>query len=311
MKFKNQFMNIYKLKDQCYIELILWMKIQRDRVKKTMKIDQSLYVKKILKRFNMSDAKDVNTPESGVRLTLKMCPNSEKDKERMSYVPYRAAVGALAYAASGTRPDISHAVNECAKFSHNPGDDHWMAIKRIMRYLVGTTDTGLIYGSNANEITNVAHINAFTDADWAGDTDDRKSTGGYLIKMNGDSVNWSSRKQRTVALSSAEAEYMAISETAKEAKWIKQLLQEMKVTNNITILTDNQAAKQIATNDIYHDRTKHIDIRYHFVRNDIANGVYDIKWISTRVQLADVFTKGLKHIQHVYLCDRILNQYIV
>jgi hypothetical protein len=246
INFKNQIMNKYKVKDQGDVDWILGMKVTRDRTQQLLKLDQSLYVKKILSRFKMISAKPVTTPEqSGVKLLLSMSPSSDDEKDQMKDVPYRAAIGALTYAATGTRPDIAHAVNECSKFSSNPGPKHWIAVKRIMRYLVGTVDKGLCYSKRDNQNNETAVLDAYADADWAGDKDDRKSTSGYVIKLNGDSISWSSRKQRTIALSTAEAEYMAISDTAKEIKWLQSLLQELSIKTKSQILTDNQAGQAV------------------------------------------------------------------
>jgi hypothetical protein len=152
-------------------------------------------------------------------------------------------------------------------------------------------------------------MNVYSDADWGGDRDDRKSTTGFIVKLNGDCVSWMSKKQSTVALSSAEAEYLAIGSAAKETKWLQQFLNELQIQSSTkTIIhTDNRAAKLICKNDIYHDRTKHIDIRHHFIRDDVKSGVYNIEWISTYDQLGDIFTKGLNVNQFVYLRDKIMN----
>ena len=313
IEFRTRLMNKYKIKDMGDIELILGMKIVRDRSKRTIMIDQSQYIKKILTRFNMVNSNSVTTPEAiGVKLSISMSPTSDHEKQQMEAIPYREAVGSLLYAAIATRPDISHAVNECAKFVSNPGQEHWTAVKRIMRYLSGTVNKGLCYSNSGtqNNYNDIVCVNAYADTDWAGDRDDRKSTGGYVVKLNGDAICWSSRKQRTIALSSAEAEYMAISSVAQEIKWIQQLLKELLMKSKTQIFTDNRAAQAIGKNDVYHDRTKHIDIRHHFIRDDVKNHIYEINWISSKYQLADIFTKALNQLQYAFLCDRILNSYV-
>ncbi len=317
MKYRSNLMNKYKIKDNGDVNYILGMVITRNRSKREMAINQTSYVRKVLERYEMSKATPAPTPEiTGTKLTKSMSPTTDVEKKVMSSIPYREAVGSLLYAAIGTRPDISHAVNECARHVSDPGQAHWNAVKRIMRYLIGTADRGLTYKAAAvstdrGDIKHVDEIiiDTYVDSDWAGDKDDRKSTTGYLTKINGNTITWSSKKQRTVALSSAEAEYMAIASGAQECKWMMQLLHELTYNTNICIFTDNQAAQSIGRNDIHHDRTKHIDIRYHFIRQDIKEGIYQLQWIPTKYQLADIFTKGLNHVQFTYLRNYVMDTY--
>jgi hypothetical protein len=267
-------------------------------------------VKKVLERYGMTKSVSCSSPEAGgTKLTQAMSPTTEEEKRSMMKIPYREAVGSLLYAAIGTRPDIAHAVNECARHVSDPGQQHWQAVKRIMRYLVGTTNNGLVYKANGTISDMKISMDTYVDADWAGDKDDRKSTTGYLTKINGNTITWSSKKQRTVALSSAEAEYMAIASGAQECKWMMQLLNELSLTTHSRILTDNQAAQSIGKNDVHHDRTKHIDIRYHFIRQDIKEGTYELNWIPTKHQLADMFTKALSNTQYTYLSSLVMQTY--
>ena len=174
----------------------------------------------------------------------------------------------------------------------NPSDIHWQAGKRILRYLQGTRNLGLSFKKTSDK---QFLIQAYSDADWAGDQDDRKSTTGYVILLNGSVVSWVSKKQSTIALSSAEAEYMAISATMQEIKWIEQLLKELKVNTSRTaqLFCDNQAAIAISQNDVHHARTKHIDIRHHYIREAIQKKEVQLSWIRSEDQLADIFTKAL------------------
>lgn len=147
-----------------------------------------------------------------------------------------------------------------------------------------------------NESLKGLTINAYCDADWGSDPEDARSTTGYIIQLNGCTISWCSKKQKTIALSSAEAEYMALVEAIKEIIWIKQLLSEMVPLVNIVsthLYCDNQAAIAISKNDVHHDRTKHINIRYHFIREVISNKEVELHWIATTDQLADIFTKPL------------------
>ena len=195
-----------------------------------------------------------------------------------------------------------------SRYLGNPSEQHLLAAKRILRYIKGSTNVGLTFqGQNSNQIS----ITAYADADWAGDLDDRKSTTGYVIMIGDCVVSWVSKKQSTISLSSAEAEYMAISSTVQEIKWIRQLLNELYICyqNEPTILNiDNQAAIAISENDVHHARTKHIDIRHHFVRESIKNKEIQLKWVNTQNQLADIFTKGLLRIRFNYLRQLLLKQ---
>ena len=153
---------------------------------------------------------------------------------------------------------------------------------------------------------------AYSDADWAGDIDDRRSTTGFVVRLGDSSVIWNTKKQKTISLSSAEAEYMALSSVTQEIKWVTQFLRElllpcMKMTPNVSVYVDNQAAILISKNDVYHDRTKHIDIRYHFVRDAIKDNLFKVEWVPTDEQLADGFTKALSTIMFTKLFKVVMN----
>jgi hypothetical protein len=207
----------------------------------------------------------------------------------------------LLYAAIASRPDIAHAVNVVSKFAQTPGQAHWVAVKRILRYIKGTVNRPLVFRSKGALVNNNKELNVsvFTDADWAGDVDDRRSTSGHVVRIGSSSVIWSTKKQKTVSLSSAEAEYMALASAAQEVKWVHQFLHEMfdasrlPLVVNMSVYVDNQAAILISKNDVYHDRTKHIDIRYHYVRESVKSGLFKVEWVPTDQQLADGLTKGL------------------
>jgi hypothetical protein len=308
-EIKSAFMNRFKMKDLGDAKWLLGMEIKRNREERTMEINQSLYLKTVLERFGMLESKSERTPEvTGNKLSKQQSPTTEEQKLEMKNIPYRQAVGSLLYASIGTRPDIAHAVNSVSRYLENPGMEHWKAVKRILRYIRGSLDVGLVFKSNNKTHEMKYEMNVYSDADWGGDRDDRKSTTGFVVKLNGNCVSWTSKKQSTVALSSAEAEYLAIGSAAKETKWLTQFLGELQIQSSTKtiIYTDNRAAKLICKNDLYHDRTKHIDIRHHSIRNDVKNGVYNVEWISTYEQLGDIFTKGLNVNQFTYLRDKIM-----
>lgn len=217
-------------------------------------------------------------------------------------------IGSLQYIALSTRPDIAYAVNQLSRFLSDPGQQHWLAGKRVLRYLKGTTKSSLLYkGYDQNRSS---RIEVFCDADWAGDLDDRKSTTGIVVKLNGCPIVWLSKKQSIVALSTAEAEYIAIAMAVQEVIWINQYLSELNLKDSETpiIRSDNQAAIQIASNDTLHNRSKHIDIRYHFIRQIVREGGVIITYVGTKQQEADINTKGLSVSTFKQLRDKLMVQ---
>jgi hypothetical protein len=183
-----------------------------------------------------------------------------------------------------------------------------MNAKRILRYLRGTTQLGLMYKGNEEENGEVV-VSAYCDADWGKNKEDRRSTTGYCIYINENLVSWNTKKQTTVALSTAEAELMSVCECVKEVKWIQQLLTEMnmKVRIPIIVYEDNQATIKISENDTHHDRTKHIDIKYHFIRDDIKNKLIKLEWVTTDEQVADILTKTTTGPTFIQLRNRLLH----
>ena len=316
-------MNRYKMKDLGDAEWVLGMKIHRDRKRRTLKLDQSQYLERVLKEFGMEECKPLETPEEvGVQLTKQDQAHTPMQKEEMVNVPYMELVGSLLYASISTRPDICHAVSVCSRFMNNPGVKHWMAAKRICRYIRGSMEQALNFQPSLNhKQTNTtltphnihattATVRVYCDADWAGDVDDRRSTSGCVLMLFGCPVVWLSKKQTTVALSTAEAEYMALSLAVSEAKWLKQFVSELGfvVDVPIPIHTDNQAALAIASsNAIAHSRTKHIDIRHHYVREAVDEGWIRIEWVDTKNQVADVFTKALPKQTFKQLTEHIIH----
>lgn len=262
------------------------MEIKRDRLAKTISIGQAAYITRVIEKFNMTDATPVSTPaDVNVMLT-------KAEEETDTIFPFRQAVGSLMYAATVARPDISYAVGEVSRFLERPSSSHVVAVKRIMRYLKGTVDNGIVYGGEHNGSFN---LDGYTDADFARDIESRRSTTGYAFMMNGGAVTWRSQRQKTVALSTTEAEYMAACEGAKEGVWLRQLLDDVGYRRDFPtpINMDNQSAIRLVKNPELHHRTKHIDIRLHFIRGLYESGTISIEYVPTEKQLADVFTKPL------------------
>jgi hypothetical protein len=266
-KLKEELSKSFDMKDLGPAKQILGMQIVRDRKTKKLWLSQERYVERVLERFNMKEAKPVSTPlASHFKLSKKSCPSTVEEREKMAGIPYSSAVGSLMYAMVCTRPDIAHAVGVVSRFLSNPGKDHWEAVKWILRYLRGTSKLCLCFG-NSKPV-----LEGFTDADMAGDLDGRKSTSGYLFTFAGGAVSWQSKLQKCVALSTTEAEYIAATEACKELLWMKRFLQELDLKqDDYVVQCDSQSALDLSMNSTYHSRTKHIDIRYHWIRDVIEN----------------------------------------
>ena len=279
-------------------EWCLGMAVSRNRDNGTICLHQSLYVKNLLKQFHMEDSCIVRTPaDSSVTLSKEMAPKGPDEVRRMGTIPYRSLLGALLHLANFTRPDIALAVNICARYANCYGDQHWKALKRILRYLKGTiykttgNSPGLLYKrSDSNDLS----ITGFVDADYARCPDSRRSTTGYIFMCCGGPLSWESSKQRIVATSTAEAEYVALALAVKEAIWLRKLHFDLELPVPVIPLhEDNEACIKIAENPVFHKRTKHIDIRFHFIRDHLKKGNISVPHISTKQQLADVLTKPL------------------
>jgi hypothetical protein len=279
--------------------MILGINIRQDGDTGSISLSQAAYIDTLLERFGLTNANPVSTPlDPNVNLDHWKDNNSTSTPPERTTDGYGALIGSLMYLAISTRPDIAFAVTKLAQFTANPKPIHWTAVKRVFRYLKGTKHFALTYGGPDIE-TLTEDLNIYCDADWASNYD-RKSTSGYVLTIAGGAVAWSSKKQTTVALSTAEAEYIAAMHVAKQVLWHRSLLQELGIwtPRTSTIFSDNQAAVAIAHHPEFHARTKHIDIVYHFLRDLIHVGTLDVVYINTLNNLADIFTKGLPRDIH-------------
>jgi hypothetical protein len=296
-RFKDELRTVVNIKDLGDLSWLLGIEVKRDRVLRTISLSQRAYIERIIARFNLQDANALSTPlDPHHKLSLSQSPSTPRQFEDMRDVPYREAIGSLMYAALGTRPDISFAVSFLAQFMQNPGRPHWEAVKRVFRYLKGTKDVSLTIGGSRGG------LEAFSDADWASQ-EHRHSISGYIFTIDGGAVSWSSKKQPIVALSTTEAEYIAATHAAKEAMWIRMFLSEIArpLAKPITIHLDNISAISITRNDEYHPRTKHIDIRYHFIRHAVLRGLIDVDYVPTDDMAADILTKALPRHKVLHL----------
>ena len=292
-QYKKKIQSKYSLTDLGPINWLLGIKVTRDREAKTISLSQSSYIDSILTRFNFADCKPVATPmDPSMRFSKDQCPQTTEEIAEMRKVPYLEAVGSLNYLAVATRPDISFSVSLLAQFMGNPGRVHWEAVKRVFRYLKGTRDWKLVYGTEQDG------LKGYTDADGASQ-EHRHAISGYAFLIDRGAVSWSSKKQELVTLSTAEAEYVAATYAAKEAIWLRRLLGEVfqPLANPVTLYSDSQSAIALTRDGSYHARTKHIDIRYHFIRFVVQNGTINLIYCPTDDMTADTLTKALPSIK--------------
>ena len=262
----------------------------------TVSLSQPSYIKYVLKRFRMSDCKPKRTPmEVGLKIEI-------KDKS-FTNKPYSELIGCLSYIANMTRPDILYSVNFLSKYQKTPTEELYNYANRILRYLSGTINMKLVYGRTKN--SNLG-ISGYADADFGSDHTDRKSRSGYLFMrggkfennqiVHGDVVSWSSIKQKTVSLSSSEAEYISLSTSAVEGIWLANLARDLGVeTKVVELFEDNQNAILYANNCDNNRKSKHIDVRYRFINDEIAKGKISVKYVKSENQIADIFTKSLDY----------------
>ncbi|KAM1146650.1 hypothetical protein TB2_037939 [Malus domestica] len=291
-KLKKQMKNEFEMKDLGEAKKIFGMEITRDREKGLVSLNQRQYLEKLIRKFGVHDStKPVSTSLAPhFKLSSLQCPKNDKEKLQMKNIPYANLVGSLMYAMVCSRPDIAHAVGMVSRYMHNPGKEHWQAAKWILRYLHGTRDVGLCFERDDSGIGHFAV--GYVDSDYAGDLDGRKSTTGYVFTMAKGPVCWRSILQSSVALSTTEAEYMAVDEAIKEAIWIHGLIRDLGVDQKqVEVHCDSQSAIYLAKYQVHHARTKHIDVRYHFVREIVGEGEIILQKIPTKDNPADMLTK--------------------
>lgn len=277
--------NEFEMTDIGVANTFLGIHIKRNDEKPTIEIGQAEYFRKVLRKFNMIDCKGIATPiETGLDLP--------RDGKNCDYnVPYRELMGCLTYATLTTRPDLCAAVNFFSRYQSCFDQMHFKHAKRMLRYINATLNLKMRYTKQPKADILVGYV----DADWAGDKNDRKSTSGYVFKVFGNTVSWCSRKQPTVSLSSTEAEYIALANGICEGRWLRSLLSELQIIcDRATIIhEDNQSCMRVAEEPKEHKRMKHIDVKYNFIRESIAGGEFQLKYIPTGNQIADIMTKGL------------------
>jgi hypothetical protein len=285
--------------------------ISINRDNKTIHITQKGYIQKLLNRYGITKDNGYNPSLLPGTPGLKL-QKSDIQASSPSIKDYQQQIGSLLYLALKTRVDITYNVCRLARYMANPNNTHFSELKRLWGYIMNTPELGIIYDCSGDNIG----LKGYTDASWADNIDDRKSTSGYIFSLGHDGANnpisWVSQLQKTVALSTCEAEYMGIRDALKEALYLKEMFDFLN--NNLSLgytasapilLTDNESAKRLANNPEFHKKTKHIQIAYHFNREVVTQGLVEVHWINTKEQLADVLTKILPKPQFKYLISKI------
>uniref|UniRef100_A0A2N9HE74 Integrase catalytic domain-containing protein n=1 Tax=Fagus sylvatica TaxID=28930 RepID=A0A2N9HE74_FAGSY len=273
--------SVFDLKDLGSLHYFLGLQVTRTPSR--LYINQAKYAQDLLKKHNMLDCKPASSPS---------CPNTRLSLHDGDPLPdphaYRSMVGALHYL-TFTRPDISFAVHQVCQYMSTPTTTHLAAAKRVLRYIRGTFNHGIEFTPGP------LSLSAYTDADWAGDPDDRRSTYGFLVYLGHNAITWSAKKQATVSRSSTESEYRALAIASAELCWVRSLLKDLGIylPDPPTLWCDNISALAIASNPVFHARTKHIEVDFHFVRERVLRKDLLVKFVSTVDQLADIFTKSL------------------
>jgi hypothetical protein len=258
------------------------------------RVAQTQYITKVLERFGMQDSHPVKTP-----LDFNVKLEKTPEGERHHLPEYQNLIGSLMYTAINTRPDIAFAVQHLSQFLSNPLPVHWTAAKRVLRYLNGTRDLGIVYGMEED-----FDPIGYCDADWASNLIDRCSISGYIFLIGGGPISWQSKKQQTTALSTMEAEYMAASLATCKAVWLRNFYREIGSPQDIptSLNIDNRSAIDFSNNSGFHARSKHIDIRHHFVHEKIILEDIEVFHCKSEDNIADVLTKALATPAHVRAC---------
>ena len=279
----DQLHNQFALKDLGDVTQFLGIEVTK--TSQGLHPSQSAYIKEILKKVKMIDAKPFPTPMvSDLKLS------KSEGEPTIDGKLYRSVVGALQYATI-TRPELSYSVNKVSQFMSCPLDIHWKAVKRILRYLAGSTDHGIHIKASSFALS------GFSDSDWASDIDDRRSTSGYCVYFGDNLISWCAKKQKVVSRSSTEAEYRSLALLVSEVTWLQSLLAELGWASRVppVLWVDNLSTIALASNPVLHSRTKHIELDLHFVRDKVASNLIDLRHVPTLDQAADILTKPLSN----------------
>lgn len=285
-EIKQQMSQEFEMKDLGDLHYCLELEVWKDSGQTFL--TQGKYVRNLLERFRMEQCKTAATP---LQQNLKL--SSDDGTKQVDATLYRQLVGSLIYLTT-TRPDLAYSVSVLSQFMSRPLDSHWNAAKCVLRYLSGTCNYGILY-TDSSDVT----LAGYSDSDWAGNLDDRRSITGYAFSIGSGVISWCSKKKSTVALSSCEGEYQALCAATCEAIWLRRLLSDAGEGQKAatSIKTDNQSTIKLAYNPVFHKNTKHIDTQFHFVREKIQSKEICVDYCNTCDNLADIFTKPLGRIE--------------
>ena len=294
-KFKLQMKELFKMSDLGLLSYYLGIEVHQKLGEITL--CQEAYAKKILEKCGMEECNPTHVP---MEPRLKLSKRSEAPA--VDATEYRSVVGSLRYLIN-TRPDLAYSVGYVSRFMEAPTMEHWTAVKHILRYIKGTTNFGIVYSKEKEEVK----LLGYSDSDMAGDIDDRKSTSGVAYFLGRSIVSWLSQKQKVVAQSSCEAEYIAAATAACQGVWLRSLLGDLtnREAEQVVLNIDNKSAISLCKNPVHHDRSKHIDTKYHYIRQCVEESKIEVNYVCTNDQLADILTKSLGRVKFAEMRGRI------
>ena len=290
---KNYLSSNFEMKDMGEASYVIGIEIFRDRSQGILGLSQKAYINKVLERFKMESCTLSPVPiQKGDNFSLSQCPKNDLEHKEMDNIPYASIVGSLMYAQTCTRPDISFAVGMLGRYQSNPGLFHWRAAKKVLRYLQGTKDHMLTYRRTSN-----LEVVGYSDSDYAGCKDTRKSIFVYLFLLDDRAISWKSGKQSVIATSTMEAEFIACFEATVQSLWLRNFFNGLSImctiAKQMSIYCDNAAAVFFSKNDRYSKGAKHMDLKYLSVKEEVQNQSVQIVHIGTHDMIADPLTKGL------------------
>jgi len=309
-RFKSELAAQFQIRDLGAAHTFLGMEIVRDRANRMLTVTSSQHIQEMVGRFGVQDAKPVSTP---LPAKLQLRPRQGDEEPLPAQYPYRALVGSLLYVATWTRPDIAFAVSQLARFQDDPGFLHWKYAKHVLIYLKSTVTVGLCYSAaprlqGSRVLSEPERLCGLCDASWGEELDSRKSHSAFVFLLGNAAISWHSKRQTAVALSSTEAEIYALAVAVREAVYLRMLMCDLTgvLPVSVPIYEDNQSTIAYAHAPQISARTKHIDIRYHYVKDLVESGVIDLKYLPTTEQAADGLTKNLDKVKLTYLRQTLL-----
>ncbi|KAL1540901.1 hypothetical protein AAHA92_25185 [Salvia divinorum] len=303
---KHELQREFEMKDLGEAKRILEMDIIRNRNEDEIKLVQTDYFGKLIKKFQMQDSKVVSVPlAQHFKLSMQQIPKIEQEKSEMLKIPYANIIGSIMYCVICTRPDLAHGVSVTSRYMKEYGREHWSTLKWMLRYIKGSRDIGILF--KRQEVEDDNPLIGYCDSDYASNIDSRKSQTCYIFKLHGAAISWKSTLQSVVALSTIEAEYIALTEALKEGVWLRGILNDFGVKQMVVrVLCDNTGAICLAKHQVFHERGKHIDVRLYFIRDQIEKGDVEVLKVGTEDNAADALTKALP-VSKLKHCLRLVN----